>query len=159
MNDYEEFLNVLNVEGLKKIFRSIKNKRYISITNKTKQQLINDLLKHTTLKDDKIIGKEENIKDMKKDKIKFNNKKTSKLAGEMGKNRGNIDKLEEELNHEKYEDTYFLRGREGMHPRKNKDKDLINDLELKLKHAKESLKNAVKEYKKHKMNTENEFKK
>ena len=155
MSDYEEFLNVLNVEGLKKIFRSIKNKRYISTTNKTKEQLIKDLLKHTTLKDDKIIGKEENIKDMKKDKIKFNDKKTSKLAGEMGKHRGNIDKLEEDIFREKYDDDiYFTGKKESNNPRKNKDKDLINDLELKLKQAKESLKDAAKEYKKHKMNTQ-----
>lgn len=158
MTDYEEFLKTFKIEELKKIMRSIKNKRYISITGKTKEQLIKDLLKHTTLKDNDIIIKEENIKDLKKEKRKYNDKKTSKLAGETGKYRGEIDKLEEDIFKEKYDDDLYFTGKtESNNPRKNKDDKLIKDLEDKLKHAKESLKNAVKEYKKHKSNIKKEF--
>ena len=158
MTNYEEFLNTFNIEQLKNIFRSIKNKRYIITANKTKKQLINDLLKHTEMKNNEIEAKEEHIKDLSKEKKKFNDKKTSELVGKTGRHRGEIDKLEEDIFREKYDDDLYYTGKtKSNNPRKDKDEDLIKDLEEKLKKAKEDLKNAIKKYKQHKQNIKKEF--
>jgi len=151
--DYKKYLQKHTKVQLGDIVKKYKlHTKIVYISKKKKEDVINEIMQHTELKKTGIYLKESLVIEPEKKKhTKLINEQEREIVQRMGRARGYIDKLEEELNHLKYEDTYFIVGREGMHPRKNKDEDKIKDTEEQIKKHKEDLKKAFEDYRKFKL--------
>lgn len=154
MIDYKKYLeNHTKVQLAELVKKYNLHTKIVNISKKKKENVINEIMQHTELENEKIKIKDNiSIQPDKRRHNKLVNLEERGIVQRMGRARGLIDKVEEELNHLKYEDTYFISGREGMHPRKNKDVEKIKTKEEELKKYKEDLKKALEDYKKFKLN-------
>ena len=152
---YDLFLNKMKVDELKDIIRKYKLHVTFSMSGKKKQELINHLVNHTDLVNNEIVLKNKVIvpntdTEFKRKAMKIKNKEEGRLAGNMGRYRGLIDKLQEDLFNLNYDDSFYLPKREGTMPKKDKDLKLIKKTEDELQQYKKDLKTAIEEFKKFK---------
>jgi hypothetical protein len=152
---YDLFLSKFKVNELKDIIRKYKLHVTFSMSGKKKDELIKHLTEHTDLVNNEIVIKSKVIIpnsdiEFKKKSIKIKNKEEGRLAGNIGRYRGLIDKLEEDLFYLNYNDTFYIPGRKGNMPKKDKDLKLIKKTKDELKQYKKDLKSAIEEFKKFK---------
>ena len=169
MIEYKNYLERHKVDELKDIIRKYNLFSRVKI-NQKKKELIDDLLKHTELKkvikerkDSKSITyiitiKEEFSKDdtiLEKDTDKEHKKKINEeekeIVKRIGRSRGMLDKLKEDKFKLEYDDPYYIDGREGNMPKKNKDEKALKEIKEEIKKYKDELKKALEDYKKFKL--------
>lgn len=154
MLDYKKYLQKLTVNEIKDIIKKYKLHTKIVMSGRKKDELIQDLMMHTTLKKSGIFLNQEQ-KDLTVDKKKHNkniyNEFELEIVRRMAKSTALNDKFKEDLFKLNFDDPYYLEGREGNMPKKEKDEKAIKKLKEDIVKNKQDLKVALEDYRKFKL--------
>lgn len=153
MSDYKEYLRKHTIKELKEnIIKPYRLHTVFTISDKTKDQLIENIIKHTELKKTGIYLKN-TIDAINKDKKKHNktiNELERDIVRRIGGARGLLEKLKEDKFYLEFNDPYYYDGIEGNMPKKDKNLKALMQLDEDVKKTKEKLNKANDDYKKFK---------